>query len=450
MFACLAMLVSYLPFSEINASVARLADAIGAGVGATAWIGDAYAVALAAVVLPAGAFSARLGARRTTTAGLVACVVGSVIVAVAGAVPVMAVLLLLSGAAVCGVGGGLVMSSSLALINATAAGEGERARGVALWAAALVTGLAVGPFLAAVVLGVAAWFALALPAALLAAAVIAFGIRVTETATNPARIDVSGSVLAAGAALGLVGGTVGGGAYGWYSVASLLPLGAGLVLLVALVLVERHQHTGLLRMELFTSKGFDAAAAAAAAALFTMVGIVVVLGVALDSAGVDALGVASRLLALFGANAVASILAPGVTARLGQQRVLATGLIVAAAGATLLALTGTHLTAVLVATLAVIGLGCGLVMATASAVAISAVAADAADGLRLAAMAGATNNALRQLGAALGPAVMGTLLAAAHNPTMIESAAHRAASIAAGVLAAAATVIVALSRRTSA
>lgn len=223
-FACLAMLVAYLPFAEISASVAALVPATRAGPGAATWIGDGYAVAPAAAVLPAGALAARVGARRVSTTGLAATVLGAVAMLAVGVAPGMAVALLLTGAVVSGLGGGLVMSASLALVSASARTPAERARGLGLWSAALVVGLGAGPFVAAALLAVAPWYTLTVPAAVQALLVMALGRRVPEAATVPGRLDVAGAVLAAASVVGLVAGIVGAGVAGWTSWAAVGPL----------------------------------------------------------------------------------------------------------------------------------------------------------------------------------------------------------------------------------
>src|SRR4051812_29783828 len=83
-FAAAAMLVSYLPFSAVNGALGAIAAATGADTPHLQWVSDAFAVALAAVVLPAGMLADRAGHRLVTLLGLAGTVLGAAAGTVAG------------------------------------------------------------------------------------------------------------------------------------------------------------------------------------------------------------------------------------------------------------------------------------------------------------------------------------------------------------------------------
>jgi MFS family permease len=396
-FACAAMLVSYLPFSAANALLGAIAATTGATTAQLQWVSDAFAVALAATVLCAGVLADLHGRRRVTRIGLGLTAVGGLIAFAGGSVPALWI-----GQAVAGVGGGAVMSASLGLIAATAP---ARDRAVSLWAAAVVGGLGLGPFLAALV-APAGWRAVFVPIVVLAVVVAALPSE--EAAAPEGRgLDLPGQLTgAAGIAL-LTCGIVNGGNAGWADPWTVAALVAAAVALVAFVVVESRAAAPLLRLDLFASGGFTAAGLAAMAVLMAISGLLFVLSLLFTHQHVDDLGIAVRLGSLFAGNAVASVAASGLAARFGARAVLVGGLVVAGAGtATLMSVTAATGLAGFAWRLAFVGLGAGLVMATASVVALRSVPG------RLAGMAGAANNAMRQLGAALGPAVLGSVLAA--------------------------------------
>ncbi|WP_426503747.1 MFS transporter [Dactylosporangium sp. McL0621] len=557
-FAAGAMLVSYLPFSAVNGALGAIAAATGAGTLQLQWVSDAFAVALAAVVLPAGVLADRVGHRLVTLLGLAGTVLGAAAGTVAGQLDgAAAVVTLWVAQAVAGVGAGAVMSASLALIAAQAPDPRRRARWISLWAAATVGGLGGGPFLTGAVTAVAGWWWLYPPIALLAVAAAAAGFGVAESRAperrrpdaagldtaahaaaaperygpdasgldaagrlntagldaagldaagldaagrlNTARLttagldvaglDVAGRLKTAGldtagrlntagldapglttvaperhrpdgtgpatsaperrgldgtrhgaAAIGvaaLVFAVIGGGTAGWASPATLAAAAVAVLAFAALAAIERRAESPLLPLSLFASRGFAAAALAATVVLFAIGGGLFFLSLTLSHAHVGQLGIALRLGGLFGGNALGSVAAGWLQRRLDGRTVLLAGLVVAAAGAASLLTVGGASGAELTWRLAVLGLGAGLVMATSSAVAVQSVPA------QFAGLAGAASNAVRQIGAALGPAVLGGVLAA-RSTTGLAGAVHAFAAVLTAALALTALVAAAL------
>jgi len=137
-FAWIAMLVSYLPFSAVNGALARIGADTHASTSDLQWVTDAFTVSLVAAVLAGGWLGDSFGRRRTTLIGLALTVVCSVIglsagtlATIAGAAPA-GMLLLWLGQAVGGIGAGLVMSATLPLIAITASSPPVRDRTVAV------------------------------------------------------------------------------------------------------------------------------------------------------------------------------------------------------------------------------------------------------------------------------------------------------------------------------
>lgn len=435
-FACLAMLVSYLPFSAANGALGAIAATTGAHTADLQWVTDAFAVALGATVLSAGVLGDLYGRRRIAVLGLGLTVVGTVLDVVAGATT--AIRLLWVGQALAGVGGGMVMSATLALIAV-------RPRAIPLWAAAVVVGLGGGPFIASAVAGFAAWQWTFAPIAMLALATAVFGLARSGESSAPdgRRLDVPGQVTGSVGIAALTFAVICGGSAGWIAAITVAAFAVAAASLVAFVLVERRSPAPLFRLSLFASRGFTAAGLAATAVLFAMGGGAFVLSIFFSGQHVAVLGIATRLGCLFAANALASLAAGPLQSRFGPRPMLVGGLVIAALGALslLTVAAGTGLGG-FAWRLFVLGTGSGLVMATSSTVAVQSVPGP------LAGMAGAGNNAMRQLGAALGPAVLGVLIGA-RTGTGLVGAVHLAAAVLAIVFApAAATAALLLRTRT--
>ncbi|WP_199509702.1 MFS transporter [Nucisporomicrobium flavum] len=407
--ACVAMLVSYLPFSGLNGILGRIAAQTGAATSDLQWLTSAFTVALAASVLPAGVLAGRYGPRRLARAGIALTAAGAAAgwaVSLPGTLTGVRLLWLTQ--AVCGVGAGVVMSSTLALISATAADGYARARRISWWSGALVTGLGAGPFLAGPITDAtaSAWF-LGVVAVLAAGATATLRLAATVPGAATARADVAGQVCATVAVVGLIAAVIEGGSAGWTSPACLIGAAAAAAGAAAFAVVERHAEAPLLDPRLFRSGGFVGAGLAAMTVLFALVGLVFALSLALSAAHVGTLGIALRLGVMFAANVAGSLAAARLQHRFGAGSVLVGGLVVLAAGAASLATLGAATgLGQLTWRLLLLGAGSGVAMATSSAVAVQAVPAPQA------AIAGAANNALRQTGAALGPAVIGAVIAA--------------------------------------
>ncbi|SHH10770.1 Major Facilitator Superfamily protein [Jatrophihabitans endophyticus] len=409
-FAAAAMLVSYLPLSAVNGVLGTIGRGAGAGTGDLQWVVDAFTVALTGAVLAGGALAERRGRRRVTIVGLALTGLGSSVGFVAGGVSgVAGIRVLWVGQGLAGLGAGLVMSATLALVAATAPSPQARTRAIAVWAAANVVGLGAGPFLSGAITELAGWRWLFPPIVGCAALVAAVGAACSREVAGhrTGTRDRLGRLLGTAGIVVLVFGVIRGGSAGWHDPAALFALAAGVVALVAFLVVESRSEAPTLRPSLFTFPGFTAAAIAATVALFTVIGVVFAVSLVLAGAHVGDLAIAARLGCLFAGNAIASVLAGLVQTRYGSRPVLVAGLLVAVGGlVTLLSTDAGELAGMagLSWRLALVGAGCGTVVATSTAVAVQSVPAS------LAGMAGTANSVVRQLGGALGPAVVGGVL----------------------------------------
>src|SRR5438067_5030694 len=287
-FACLAMLISYLPFSAANGALGTIAGTMGAHTSDLQWVTDAFAVALGATVLSAGVLGDLYGRRRVAVLGLGLTVVGTMLDVVAGAATTIR--LLWVGQAVAGVGGGLVMSATLALIAA-------RPRAIPLWAAAVVVGLGGGPFIASAITGYAAWQWTFAPIGVLALVTAVFGLARSGESSAPdgRRLDVPGQVTGSVGIAALTFAVISAGSTGWSAPITMAAFVVAAAGLVTFALVERRSAAPLFRPSLFASRGFTAAGLSAAAVLFAMGGCAFVLSLFFSGQHVGALGIATRL-----------------------------------------------------------------------------------------------------------------------------------------------------------
>jgi MFS family permease len=436
-FACLAMLVSYLPFAAVNAALGAIAHSTHAQPSDLQWVTDAFAVALAGVVLSAGGLSDRFGRRRMTLLGLGLTAVGCAVGLGSHWLPSGVVLPgLWVGQGLAGTGAGLVMSSTLALAALAAPTPGARANVIAAWSAAITGALGGGPFITAAIAAHFSWYWVFVPLGLFALGALAFGTHVAESrASAHGRYDLRGQAAGTAAVAAVAYGLIGGGANGWLSLPAVLGALIGAAALAAFLLAERKAAAPVLPLGLFRSRGFVAAGLAAASVLFSIVGAMFALSLFISRGHPSVAAYALRIAPLFIANGLAGLAAARATG-FGDREKLVAGLLVAGAGAATFATAASATGLPAIAwRMALFGAGAGVVMATSAAAAVGSVEH------ALVGVAGSGNNVIRQFGAVLGAAVIGTVYASALHGGGPTHALRLSALVTGGVLLASALAV---------
>ena len=367
------------------------------------WALDSYILVYASLMFTAGVIADRWGRRRTLVAGLAIFAVASAASAFADT-PGQLIL----WRAVMGVGGAVVPPATLAIIkNAVPADEQGKAMGI--WAALGGLSVAFGPILGGALLENFWWgsvFLINVPVAGICV-VLLFVVARESRSAAAFHLDLPGLLLSTAAIAALVYGVIRAGEEGdWFAPASAGVIALGLLLVVALIAVERRTAYPVLDVGLFRSRAFAGGTTAIALAFFALTGgtFVLVFHVQLVL-GHSPLELGLILLPVAVGSVVSAVSSAGVVRRHGFRRTISTGLLLLALSfAGLLPATATSPLWALEVALLVSGLGMGLTMGATTALAMSAVPAEKAG------VGGAVNNTLRQVGAALGVAVMGSVL----------------------------------------
>lgn len=396
----LMMVVSAV--SGLNVALPSFATETGATTTEMQWVVDAYTVVFAGLLLFAGAVGDRYGRKGTLLAGLAIFGSGAAVAALASDPTVV-----IACRAVMGVGAAFVMPTTLSVITTSFPPE-ERGRAVGLWVGVAGGGAVLGLFASGLLLEWFSWnsfFALNVVLAVLAAAgTIAFVP--TSVDEQPPSLDWLSALLSLAAVSGLVFGIIEGPSSGWTSwpvVASLL---VGVLALVAFVIRGLRSDAPMLDPRLFRLRGFGTGSLSLTAQFFAAFGFFFILMQYLQFVvGYSALGAAAAMLPMPFVLIPLARQAPMLADRFGFRRVAAAGLVSMALGFVVISTLDVEMSYLrfLVGVL-LFAVGMALAGSPATTAIVRSLPA-AKQGV-----ASAVNDTSRELGSALGIAVLGAAL----------------------------------------
>jgi EmrB/QacA subfamily drug resistance transporter len=404
---CLSVIVVNLDLTILNVALPEISAALHAGTGDLQWLVDAYAIVLAGIMLPAGMLGDRLGRKRVLLAGLTVFLVASLWCALSVSAGE-----LIAARAVMGMGAGIVLPLSVAVVSA-AFGDAERPKAIGILTAGIALGLPLGPVLGGLLLQHFSWhsvFWLNVPAVCVT---LAAGAVLMPESRNPAapRLDIVGALLAPGAVTCLVWAFINGPEHGWTALSTWALLAGSAVLLTAFGVREHRSANPVIPPALLRDKRFTWGTAATIAVSVALYGILFFLPQYLQSvAGDDPVSTGLRLLPMMAGLLAAGGVADQLVRAAGTRLAVAAGLALLAAG--LAVLSQVHLStgyAVVAAGLALCGLGTGASIAAAMNGVMAAAGGDEAG------IAASLNNALRQASGAIAVAVLGSVLSATYT-----------------------------------
>ena len=402
---CAATAMLMLDIAVVNTALSRIAEDLDTGLSGLQWVVDAYTLALASVVLTAGALADRLGRRRLFTYGLAIFTVASLACGLA-----QDIVMLNSARAVQGVGAAIMFAVSLALLAHAFPNARERAGALAAYGAAIGASFAVGPLVGGLLTSGLDWqwiFLVNLPIGVAC-------LWITRTYVEESRdphwrgIDWPGQItLTAGLGL-LVLALLRGNEDGWGSTLIVAELTGAAVALIAFVIVELRVREPMLPMRMFrdaTFTGAQVAAFAISASFFALflyctLYLQLILGLSAIEAGLVYLPGTLVMLVVSGATAQ-------LGAKVPARTMIAGGLGLVAIGLALFTLAGTTSSwTIMLPGLLVACVGTGLFNPALSNVALSAVPVEQSG------LAAGVNDTARQAGIAVGVAALGALIPA--------------------------------------
>ena len=405
--AWLCLLVIGFDVTILNVALPTLSAELEASTSELQWVVDAYVVAFAALLLAAGALGDRIGRKRLLLCGLAAFGAASALAAASTSAGV-----LIAARALMGVGAAIMAPLTLSILP-TVFAPAERPKAIAAWAAGIAIGLPLGPILGGALLEHLWWGSVFLINVPLVAAALAGGAALIPESRDPTArpIDLAGVALSCAGLVALVFGIIEAGQRGWAEGTVVAALAAAALLLCAFVWEQRRAAYPLIELGWFSDLRFFAwVTAATVLATFALFGLLFVLPQYLQFVrGASAIETGLGLLPLMPGLGVGAALSPRLTSRAGTKAVVAAGLVLLAGGLALGSSIGVGTSYwVIAAALAVAGAGTGFALAPAIDGMMSVLPADRFG------VGTALNLSFRQVGGALGIALLGSILSSAY------------------------------------
>ncbi|PYI69367.1 MFS transporter [Arthrobacter livingstonensis] len=390
------------------------------------WVQESYTLVFAALLLVFGTLADRYGRRRILLNGVAFFATASVFAALAPSGN-----LLIGARIIQGIGGAMALPTTLSLINATFRGR-ERGIAFAVWGSTIGGMVAVGPLLGGWLTTYYSWrwaFGINVPLAVAIVIGVLLCVPESKDSGQPRRIDIVGAVLSVIASASLVFGLIEGRSYGWWLVAadnkpvfgnwawpfalSPIPMAFAVTLLSGSAFIwwgiqrQRAGRTTLLAFALFAIPSFRNGNVAAMIVSLGEFGIILSLPLWLQNViGYDALQTGLVLLALAIGSFAASGLSSVALAKISPVAIVRIGIVAEIIGVAGLGLvissSATWLT--IIPFLFVYGFGVGLATAQLTGVVLKDVPVEQSG------QGSGTASTARQIGSALGIAILGTIL----------------------------------------
>ncbi|MEZ4503710.1 MAG: MFS transporter [Dehalococcoidia bacterium] len=403
----LSLVLIGLDNTIVNVALPTLVRDLNATNSELQWTVDAYTLLFAGLLLTAGSVADRYGRKGTLNFGLIVFGIGSVLCALART-PTQ----LIATRALVGSGGAFIMPSTLSILT-NMFPPSERARAIGLWAAAAGIGIPLGPVAGGWLLEHFYWGSVFLVSVPVVVAALAFGqwLVPTSRASHQVALDIPGAALSFAGLAALVYALIEAPNRGWTSTSTLALFAASVTLLVAFMVRELRTTAPLLDMRFFRRPRFSAASGAIALIFFALFGslfaltqyLQFVLGYSPLEAGIRVVPVAAGLL-------IGAPSSPRLAERVGSKLVVAAGMTLTATGLFLMSrLTVDTSYLKLVIALVVMSIGMGFSMAPATESIMGSIPRAKAG------VGSAMNDTTRQVGGALGVAVIGSVISSRYG-----------------------------------
>ncbi len=400
---CLSLLIVFVGNSSLNVAIPTLARDLHATESQLQWVVAVYSLVFAGLLFITGALGDRFGRKGALQLGLALFALSALLASQATNMGEIIACRALMGAAAA-----LIMPSTLSIIINIFLPH-ERPKAIAIWASITGAAGALGPVASGYLLGhfwFGSIFLINVPVIMVA---LVAGKFLIPRSRDPeeAQLDPVGALLSTVGIVALVYGLIEAPAEGWRSAATLGSFVVAFVVLLGFVLWELRVDEPMLDMHYFRHPAFSTGTGGMVLVFVSMYGVMFLITQYFQLVlGYSALSAALRLMPIAAIMLVVAPLTPQLSARFGANRVVATGMLFIGLGFALFGALSSH-TPYAYVVLCVVPLTTGIAMTMSPMTASIMMAVPA----RRAGAGSAMNDATRELGAALGIAVLGSVAA---------------------------------------
>ena len=435
LFLALGVAMIILDATVVNVAIPTMVRDLNLTTNEAEWVNAAYSLTFASLLIFFGRLADRFGRKRLFIIGVVVFVLASILVASSNDS-----ISLIAARALQGIGGAMILPSSLSVINAVFVGK-ARAVAFAVWGGTIGGMAALGPLVGGWLTTYYSWhwaFLINVPIGVIVLIGVVLVVPESRDALGRKGIDLVGTVLVTIGLLGIVFALIEGQRYGWlvpteqFSIGSwtwpsdsisVVPVAGilGILAIVAMLFIENARAQAgkvvVLDLRLFRIRSFGAGNAVAVIVSLGEFGLLFAIPLFLQATrGYDALQTGVILLALALGSFAASGLGASLSQRFGPVRVLQLGMVLEVIGIFGLGLMlSTTITGWQMAPwLFIYGMGVGFATAQLTGVILSEVPVEESG------TASAVQSTSRQVGAAIGTAIIGTTLIIGLGTTTTE------------------------------
>jgi len=398
---CMSLFIVGLDVTVVNVALPSIQHQLHASVSGLQWVVAAYSLVLASLLMLSGSTADRVGRRRTFQVGLALFTLGSLLCSLAPSLGALVAFRMIQA-----IGGSMLNPVAMSIITNTFTDRAERAQAIGIWGGVVGLSMALGPVAGGLLVSSVGWpgiFWVNIPVGVIAIVLTALFVPESK-APRARRFDPVGQLLVMITLAALVYGIIEGPDRGWTSAPILACFGVAAVAGTGFAAYERRRFEPLLDTRFFRSVPFAGATLIAVSAFAALGGFLLLSTIYLqDVRGLSALHAGLFMLPMAAMTALWSPLSGRIVGRRGPRLpLLGAGLALIISAVTLTRLTASTSTSSLVVSYLLFGLGFGLVNAPITNTAMAGMPTAQAG------VAAAVASTSRQVGAALGVAVIGS------------------------------------------